>query len=70
MERVTQVFGPGWRDQTRQVGYKWRREKEGEEKIGDEAEEVTLESFCNPMFCKLLGEPVYLISGIFGSHLL
>ena len=61
-ERVTQCFGEQWKDRTKKVAYRWPSSNLGEMFV-DDAEEVTLKSFCDPRFCELLGEPVYVISG-------
>ena len=65
VERVTTVFGDQWRDQGRMVDHRWPSDNKGEEKIGDKAEEATLNSLADPDFCKLLGEPLFILSGKF-----
>ena len=42
------------------VAYRWSSDK-----IGDKAEEATLNSLADPDFCKLLGEPLFILSGKF-----
>ena len=47
----------------RNVSYKWKVPSH-KNKFGDKAEEATMKFLGRKKFCKLLGEPIYLISGI------
>ena len=61
-ERMTQKFGETWRDASKKVSYKWGTVGE-QHKKGDEAEGYVINQLSSKEMCKLLGEPVYMLSG-------
>ena len=61
-ERMTQKFGETWRDASKKVSYKWGTVGE-QGKNGDEAEGYVINQLSSKKMCKLLGEPVYILSG-------
>ena len=59
---MTQKFGGSWMDPSKKVSYKWGTVC-GQAKRGDEAERYVVNRLSSKEMCKLLEEPVYMISG-------
>ena len=59
---MTQKFGETWMDPSKKVSYKWGTVCD-QTKQGDEAELYVVDQLSSKEMCKLLDEPVYMISG-------